>query len=145
MVLLEGKKRQIYEPLPLISTDNKYWPEMSLGTPPPPPYHKEDEEITIEKTIQKLICQSPITSVKSTSIRKWIYNKLTYNIFILIVLSINIVIEFYSKLYISLNNNHLKKINEIIKASFKDGNLKCLKQLLHHFIRVVITTFSILW
>lgn len=57
IVVVEGKKRQISAPLLLISTDYKYWPEMSPGTSQPPPYHKEDEEITIEKTIEKLICQ----------------------------------------------------------------------------------------
>ena len=58
-----------------------------------------EEEITIEKAIKKFICQAPIGSGKSTAIRKWIYNTVPDNKFILIVPTINIAAEFYSKLY----------------------------------------------
>ena len=69
-------------------------------------YTKADEEITIEKAIKKFICQAPIVSGKSTAIRIWIYNTEPDNKFILIVHTINIAAEFYSKLYVALNNNH---------------------------------------
>ena len=105
-------------------------------------YRKDDEEITIEKTIKKFICQAPIGSGKSTAIRKWIYNTVPNNKFLLIVPTINIAMEFYSKLYVALNNNHPKNIDEMIKVCVKDGAFKEFKSAITHFIPVVITTFS---
>ena len=74
-------------------------------------------EITIEKTKKKFICQAPICSGKSTAIRKWIYNTIPNNKFILVVPTISIAMEFYSKLYVALNNNHPKNINGISNIS----------------------------
>ncbi|KAK8842838.1 hypothetical protein M9Y10_025704, partial [Tritrichomonas musculus] len=51
-------------------------------------------------------------------------------------------IEFYSKLYVALNNNHPKNIDETIKVCVKDGVFKEFKAATTHFIPVVITTFS---
>ena len=50
--------------------------------------------------------------------------------------------EFYSKLYVALNNNHPKNIDEIIKVCVKEGAFKEFKAAITHFIPVVITTFS---
>lgn len=101
-----------------------------------------EEEITIEKAIKKFICQAPIGSGKSTAIRKWIYNTVPDNKFILIVPTINIAAEFYSKLYVALNNNHPENIDEMIKLCVKEGAFKEFKEAIKHFIPVVITTFS---
>ena len=107
-------------------------------------YNKEGIEIsaTVEKTIKKFICQAPIGSGKSTAIRKWIYNTVPNNKFILIVPTINIALEFYTKLYVALNNNHSKDIDKLIKVCVKDGAFKEFKQAITSFIPVVITTFS---
>ena len=105
-------------------------------------YRKDDEEITIDKTIKKFICQAPIGSGKSTAIRKWIYNTVPNNKFLLIVPTINIAMEFYSKLYVALNNNHPKNIDEMIKVCVKEGAFKEFKAATTHFVPIVITTFS---
>lgn len=107
-------------------------------------YDNEGTELitTREKAIKKFICQAPIGSGKSTAIRKWIYNTVPKNKFILIVPTINIALEFYSKLYVALNNNHPKNIDNIIKVCVKDGAFKEFKQAITSFVPVVITTFS---
>ena len=97
---------------------------------------------TEEKTIKKFICQAPIGSGKSTAIRKWVYNTVPNNKFILIVPTINIAMEFYSKLYVALNNNHPKDIDKIIKVCVKDGAFKEFKSAITSFVPVVITTYS---
>ena len=75
-------------------------------------------EITIEKTKKKFICQAPIGSGKSTALRKWIYNTVPNNKFILVVPTISIAMEFYSKLYVALNINHPKNIQYLYYSSF---------------------------
>ncbi len=107
-------------------------------------YNNEGTEITttIEKSIKKFICQAPIGSGKSTAIRKWIYNTVSNNKFILIVPTINIALEFYTKIYVALNNNHPKDIDKLIKVCVKDGAFKEFKQAITSFVPVVITTFS---
>ena len=50
--------------------------------------------------------------------------------------------EFHSKLYVALNNNHPKNIDNMIKVCVKDGVFKEFKQAITSFVPVVITTFS---
>lgn len=95
-----------------------------------------------EKSIKKFICQAPIGSGKSTALRKWIYNTVPNNKFILIVPTINIAMEFYSKLFVALNNKYPNSVDELIKACVKEGAFKEFKQAIISFIPVVITTFS---
>lgn len=57
----------------------------------------------MKKSLKKFICEEPISSGQSTAIRKWIYNTAPDNKFILIVPTINIAMEFYSKLYVALS------------------------------------------
>ena len=45
-------------------------------------------------------------------------------------------------MYIALNNNYSKNIDEMIKVSVKDGAFKEFKTATTHFVPVVITTFS---
>ena len=66
-----------------------------------------------------------------------------YNKFILIVPTINIAFEFHCKLYVALNNNHPKNIDNMIKVCVKDGAFKEFIQAMTSFVPVVITTFSI--
>ena len=48
----------------------------------------------IEKEVKKFICQAPISSGKWTALRKWIYNCMPNNKFILILPTIYISLEF---------------------------------------------------
>ena len=115
----------VFENLPEKSFEISYSERNEEGT---------TNEITIENTIKKFICQAPIGSGKSTALRKWPNNK-----FILVIPTINIAMEFYSKLYVALNNNHPKNIDEIIKVCIKEGAFKEFKAAITHFVPVVIT------
>lgn len=53
--------------------------------------------------------------------------------------AINIALEFYSKLYVILNNNHLKNK---IKVCPKEGAFKEFKEAITHLVPVVVTIFS---
>ena len=102
----------------------------------------DHEEITIEKSIKKFICEAPIGSGKSTAIRKWIYNTAPDNKFILIVPTINIAMEFYSKLYVALYNKYKDNVDDYIKVCIKEGAFKEFKAAITNFIPIVITTYS---
>ena len=95
-------------------------------------YTKGEEEINIEKAIKKFICQAPIFSCKSTAMRKWIYNTVPDNKFILAAPTINFAAEFYSKLYVALNNNHLENIDDMIKLSVKEGAFNWFKEAIKY-------------
>ena len=123
----------LLESLPVKTIEITYAERTAEGT---------EHATTIEKTVKKFICQAPIGSGKSTALRKWVYNTVPTNKFILIVPTINIAMEFYSKLYVALNNTHPKTIDEIIKVCVKEGAFKEFKQAITRFVPVVITTYS---
>ena len=50
--------------------------------------------------------------------------------------------EFYSKLYVAINNNHSKNIDEMIKVCVKEGAFKEFRSAIIKYIPVVITTYS---
>ena len=81
-------------------------------------------------------------SGKITALRKLVYNTVTNNKFILVVPTINIAMEFYSKLYVAINNKHSKNIDEMIKVNVKEGAFKEFKSAIINYIPVVITTYS---
>lgn len=101
-----------------------------------------DEQAREEKLIKKFICQSPIGTGKSTVIRKWIYNTVPDNKFIVVTPIINIAMEFYSKLYVALNNKYPNDVDDMIKVCVKDGAFKEFKSAITKFIPIVITTYA---
>ncbi len=101
-----------------------------------------DSQAIEEKLIKKFICQSPIGTGKSTAIRKWIYNTVPDNKFIVVVPTINIAMEFYSKLYVALNNKYPNDVDDMIKVCVKDGAFKEFKSAITKFIPTVITTYA---
>ena len=94
-------------------------------------------QISEEKLFKKFICQSPIGTGKSTAIRKCIYSTVPNNKFIVDAPTINIAKEFYSKLYVALNNKYPNDVDDMIKVCMKDGAFKEFKSEITTFIPTV--------
>ena len=96
---------------------------------------------TITKSTKKFICEAPIGSGKSTAIRKWMVNTINKNKFILIVPTVNIAMEFYSKMYVELLNQ-TEEIDDTIKVCVRDKAFTEFREAINKFTPIVITTYS---
>lgn len=100
------------------------------------------EQVLLNEKTHKFICNAPIGSGKSTAIRNWIVN--TYNNednevigkrkYILIVPTVNIALEFYSKMMPQMNQKQ-------IQCCVQDEAFKSFKNSIKKGISVIITTY----
>ena len=83
--------------------------------------------------MKKFICEAPIGSGKSTAIRKWISSHKTDK-FLVIVPTVNIAEEFYTKL------NDMK-VNSI-QLCVNDNAFKEFHKAVHNEVNIIITTYN---
>ena len=96
----------------------------------------ELREITRQIRTKKFICEAPIGSGKSSAIRKWISAHKT-NKFMVIVPTVNIAEEFYTKL---CKMNEADEIN--IRLCVSDNAFKEFHKAVHSQVNVIITTYN---
>lgn len=95
----------------------------------------DSDSVTITKYIMHFICETPVGSGKSTAIREWLSHTIPDEKYILIVSTVNITLEFYSKLCKILNYDNL------VKVCVKYNAFADFKKAIQDTIPIVITTY----
>ena len=90
-------------------------------------------KITKQIRMKKFICEAPIGSGKSTVIRKWISSHKTDK-FIVIVPTVNIAEEFYTKL--------IDMKVKSIQLCVNDNAFKEFHKAVHNEVNIIITTYN---
>ena len=88
-------------------------------------------KITKQIRTKKFICEAPIGSGKSTAIRKWISSHNTEK-FMVIVPTVNIAEEFYTKLNKDLN----------IRLCVNDNAFSEFRKAVYNEVNIIITTYN---
>ena len=83
--------------------------------------------------MKKFICEAPIGSGKSTAIRKWISSHKTEK-FMVIVPTVNIAEEFYTKL--------IDMKVKSIQLCVNDNAFKEFHKAVHNEVNIIITTYN---
>lgn len=92
------------------------------------------ETSSYSKYIKHFICEAPVGSGKSTAIREWMINTINENKFILIVPTVNIAIEFYSKISKVIDSSN-------VKICVKENAFADFRKAIEDFVPIVITTY----
>ena len=90
-------------------------------------------KITKQILTKKFICEAPIGSCKSTAIRKWIASHSTER-FMVIVPTVNIATEFYTKLSDMDVNS--------IRLCVNDNAFSEFHKAVHKGVDIIITTYN---
>ena len=85
--------------------------------------------------INKFICEAPVGCGKSTALREWMINTILKSKYILIVPTVNIALEFYTKLNKKINNSGL------IRVCVKENAFADFRKAINDFVPIVITTY----
>ncbi|KAK8836653.1 hypothetical protein M9Y10_037589 [Tritrichomonas musculus] len=82
--------------------------------------------------INKFICEAPVGCGKSTALREWMINTILKSKYILIVPTVNIALEFYTKLNKKINNSGLIRVcvKENAFADFRKAIISGYRRLL---------------
>ena len=90
--------------------------------------------------INKFICEAPVGCGKSTALREWMINTIPKSKYILIVPTVNIALEFYSKLNKKKNDSG-SAIPESIKGLVKENAFADFRKAINDFFPIDLTTY----
>lgn len=95
---------------------------------------------TITTHINKFICKAPVGCGKSTALREWMINTIPKSKYILIVPTVNIALEFYSKLNKKINDSD-SAMPGSIKVCVKENAFADFRKAINDFVPIIISSY----